>query len=160
GVAPARRALALASLGFLRWGLGDTGAAVALATAGIGFADEAADEHARAGTRYLWALVLGINERRWDEAIPVCQEAASLARGLGIGPGDWLLPYAIGDCGAGFLLVGQRERGLPLIEEALTLHLVRGDDYGAAMKLTVKAGSALLAGDRVAAGAWLRESLQ
>jgi predicted ATPase/DNA-binding CsgD family transcriptional regulator len=157
-VPPADRAKALAFLGLFTWAAGDSAGAIARCTESEEVAATAGDDVGVALALYFRSLAVGWNTSSPLAGVPYAERALRIVQGRD--PIPWFVPFALGDMAQMLIFAGDRERGLPLIHEALALHRALGQDFGAGMKLTMLALTAQEAGDTATAAARYREGLE
>ncbi len=116
---PGPRARVMSELGFLYWATGATDLALPLLASSMPLVREAGNIGRVAQTQFMWADVLRNQKGREAEAIALLEEVAAL-----IGdrqPPSELYPSALADLGDLWLLQGDREHGVALLNRALTL---------------------------------------
>jgi tetratricopeptide (TPR) repeat protein len=141
-------------LGVLRWVAGDSERAFADFSACLVRAREAGDDDFVVSILNQQAILLAWDRREWDRAIPLEEEAVGLARACGMP-----LPFLLGNLGTMLTLAGDPARGIPLIDEALAIDRVAGNDFGMAVRLMLRGLAAYETGDRRGAAQSFGESV-
>ncbi len=152
------RTKALAWLGLFRWAVGDTARAVEHSLEGERLAEEAGDPIGAGLNIYVRSLAVGWNPDTAHEGIPLAEKALEMTRNHE--PLPWFVPLALGDLGQMLIWAGNEKHGIALLEDALALHRVLGQDFGTGMKLMMLALTAQQAGNVALAAERYREGLE
>jgi len=127
---PGPRARVMSELGFLHWATGDTEQALPLLASSLPLVRQTGDTYRLAQIQFMWADVLRNEEGRETEAIALLEEVVEL-----IGdrqPPLELYQSTLANLGDLWLLRGDRERGVALLDQALTLFLNSANQLGIA----------------------------
>ncbi len=127
---PGPRARGMSELGFLVKAAGDTERALALLAASVPLARQTGDIWRLAQIRFMWADVLRHLEGRETEAIALLEEVIELVASHESAVD--LYAAALDDLGELWLMRGNRERGVALVNRALTLFQGAANQLGIA----------------------------
>jgi predicted ATPase len=112
-------ARAMSELSFLLWSAGEARQALPLLAASVPLARQTGDVYRMSQVQYMWAVVLHYEEGRDVEAIALLEDVVELIASHQ--PPLELYPSALIDLGELWLLQGDRERGVALLHQALTI---------------------------------------
>jgi excisionase family DNA binding protein len=130
---PGVLARAMSELGFLHWATGAPDKSLPLLVASIPLVRDSGDRYRQAQIQFMWADVLRCEAGREAEAIALLKEVA-----------DWtaepqppieLYPSTLADLGDLWIALGDQERGVGLLNQALSLFERSGNQLGIGVAL-------------------------